>query len=144
MRFTTHKLVTLSLAAAALAVGASAQAGGVNWSINLGVPGVVVGASNVATAYPVYTPQAPVYYTPQPVYVQPRPIYVQPAPVMYPAPPTWHGWNNGHGHRPQRHHGHEHPVVYAPAHNLGHSAILPPHPRWNPPAYQQLHGGGAY
>ena len=56
----------------------------VTFSVDVGLPGVVVGASN---AYPVYTPPQPVYVQTQPVYVQPRPIYVQPRPIyVQPAP----------------------------------------------------------
>lgn len=142
-------LAAALLAASALAT--SAQAGGVNWSIHLGVPGAVVGASNVVTypAYPIYTPAPPVVVSPAPVYVQPRPV-VLPAPVYYPAPPqpAWHGGSHRHHHGHPGHGGHHanwggQPVVWAPAHNLGHSAILAPHPRWNPPAYQQWSHGEA-
>ncbi len=53
-----------------------ANAGGnVNWSVNVGVPGVV---------YPAYA--APVYSQPQVVYEQPQSYYYsQPEPVYYPA-----------------------------------------------------------
>ena len=98
--------------AALLALGALGFAGAaqardnVSFSVGIGVPGLVVGASN---AYPVYTQPVysqPVYVQPQPVYVQPRPVYVQPAPVyVQPAPvyyqnaPVYYGRPHGHGHR---------------------------------------------
>ena len=74
-----------ALALVALGFANNAQArDNVTFSVGIGVPGVVVGASN---AYPVYTQPQPVYVQPQPVYVQPRPIYVQPRPVyVQPAP----------------------------------------------------------
>lgn len=48
----------------------------VNWSLNIGVPGVV---------YPAYTPtyQVPLYNQPQVIYEQPRAVYVNPPPVYY-------------------------------------------------------------
>ena len=59
----------------------------VTFSVGIGVPGVVIGASN---AYPVYGQPQVVYVQPQPVYVQPRPIYVQPAPVYYQPAPVYY------------------------------------------------------
>lgn len=60
------------IAALALAGGmfaASAHAGGVSWSVNIGIP-------------------APVYYAPPPVvYAPPPPVYYEPAPVYYAPPP---------------------------------------------------------
>src|SRR5690348_10453341 len=46
------------------------QAGGVNWSVNVGVP-----------VAPVYV-APPVVYAPQPVVVQPQPVLVAPAPIV--------------------------------------------------------------
>lgn len=80
-------------ASAAVAVAAMGFSGGaharsdVSFSIGIGTPGLVIGASN---AYPVYS--APVYsqpaygYYPQPVYGQPQPVYVQPRPFYNPHP----------------------------------------------------------
>ena len=94
----------------ALLVGAgAAQArSDVHWSVGVGVPGVVIGAGNVAPVY--YTPPAPVYYAPPPVvyappvYRAPRPVYYAP-PVMV-APPVGyyrgHGRGHGHGHHKHR------------------------------------------
>ena len=69
------------LAAGALGAAATASAG-VSWSVNVGVPGVVVAPA------PVYYPPAPVYYAPPPpVYYRPAPVYYAPPPVYYrPAP----------------------------------------------------------
>jgi hypothetical protein len=100
----------LALAAMSFANTAHAR-DNVTFSVGIGVPGVVVGASN---AYPVYTQPQVVYTQPQviytqprPVYVQPAPVYYQPAPVYYPAPRVYvapqpiyygrpHGWKHGH------------------------------------------------
>lgn len=48
----------------------------VQWSLNIGVPGV---------AYPAYTPtyQVPVYSQPQVIYEEPRAVYVNPPPAYY-------------------------------------------------------------
>jgi PXPV repeat (3 copies) len=95
--------------AAVLAIGAMGFAGAaqardnVSFSVGIGVPGLVVGASN---AYPVYTQPVyaqpvysqPVYVQPRPVYVQPAPVYVQPAPVYYQNAPVYYGRPHGHGH----------------------------------------------
>ena len=51
------------------------------FSVAIGVPEVVVGATNI---YPVYR-------QPQTVYVRPRTVYVQPQPVFYGRPHGWHG-----------------------------------------------------
>lgn len=68
--------------------------GGVNWSVNVGVPGPVY-----------YGP--PVVYQPQPVYVQPRPVYVQPGPVYYTGYERPYYRHHGYGHH-YRHHHHGH------------------------------------
>ena len=107
----------LALAAMGFAHTAHAR-DNVTFSVGIGVPGVVIGATN---AYPVYT-QPPVIYAqpqviytqPQPVYIQPRPVYAQPAPVYYQPAPVYyqpapvyavpqpiyygrpHGWKHGH------------------------------------------------
>lgn len=102
--------VTIASAGAAMALLAgagSAQAHGVvSWSVGIGVPGVVVGASSPAS---MPYPPAPVYYTPAPaqVYYVPAPVYYVPAPVyrapVYYAPPRVHVaparvyWRGGYG-----------------------------------------------
>ena len=92
---TFSALVAAAGVAVALMAG-SAQARDVNWSVGIGVPGVVVGASNGFYApAPVYVAPPPVYYAP------PRPVYY--APPAYYAPPVVH-----YGHRPHRHHHHHH------------------------------------
>ena len=108
------KAAAAVLAVAGLGVGSVAQARDVNWSVGIGVPGVVVGASNGYYGhnnYPVYTQPAPIY-APAPVY--PSSYYVQPAPIYY-APPVYRpapvyigfggGYYGGHRHG-HRHHGH--------------------------------------
>jgi hypothetical protein len=75
-------------------------------SVGIGVPGVLIGATN---AYPVYSQPRPVYVQPRPVYVQPAPVYYQPAPVYYAAPaPVYYqrpqGWKHGHY---KKHHKHD-------------------------------------
>lgn len=93
--------------AAVLMLGAgSAQArGDVAWSVGIGVPGVVVGASNFGAT--VYAPP-PVVYAPAPVYRAPAPVYYAPPPVVY-APPVYYAprpyWN---GHGRYKHRGHRH------------------------------------
>ena len=100
----------LALAAMGFANTAHAR-DNVTFSVGIGVPGVVVGATN---AYPVYSQPQVIYTQPQPVYVQPRPVYVQPAPVYYQSAPVYyqpapvyavpqpiyysrpHGWKHGH------------------------------------------------
>lgn len=120
--------VWMAGSAAALALLAFGFAGtahardNVTFSVGIGVPGVVIGASN---AYPVYTqPQViytqpqPVYIQPRPVYVQPAPVYYQPAPVYYSAPPVYaapqpvyyggkHGYKHGHGYGHGYYRGHD-------------------------------------
>lgn len=95
----------LLLAVAGLGFAGAAQArDNVSFSVGIGLPGVVVGASNTYPVYtqpvytqpvysqsvysqPVYVQPRPVYIQPQPVYIQPRPVYVQPAPFyVQPAP----------------------------------------------------------
>lgn len=111
------KTVFSKLAAVGLGFALAASAGvaqardNVNWSIGIGVPGVVVGASN--NYYPgyAYRAPAPVYYAPPPpvYYAPPRPVYYAP-PVVYSPPPYYGGRyyrdrDHRHGHR---HHGHRH------------------------------------
>ena len=111
----------------------------VTFSVGIGVPGVVIGASN---GYPVYSQPQPVYVQPQPVYIQPRPVYVQPAPVYfqgyqsyqgvpsyYGAPQVYavpqpiyfdrpHKWRHGHRERDDEHHG-ERQDYYRPGYAPG-------------------------
>ena len=89
--------------ALALLTGAgSAQARDVNWSVGVGVPGVVIGASNG------YYAPAPIYHAPPPpvYYAPPRPVYYNAPPVYYAPPqPVYYGGGYRYGHR---HHGHGH------------------------------------
>ena len=94
MTFTSpaHRLLMAasSAALALVALGSASNAharDNVTFSVGIGVPGVVIGASN---AYPVYSQPQPVYVQPQPVYIQSRPIYVQPAPVYYQPAPVYY------------------------------------------------------
>ena len=106
---------TRSLFAMAAAVGVALAAlggapvaharGDVTWSVGVGVPGVVVGATN---GYPAYVAPPPVYYAPPPrvVYTPPQPVYYTPPP-----PPVVYGPGYGYynrGHRHHHHHGHGH------------------------------------
>jgi hypothetical protein len=93
------------VALALLAGTGAAQARDVNWSVGIGVPGVVVGASNgyYAPAPTYYAPPPPVYYAP------PRPVYYAPPPAYYAPPPVVYYGDRGYGHpRHHRHHGHGH------------------------------------
>ena len=103
-----------AVALAGLGASGAAQArGDVNWSIGVGVPGVVVGVGNGYQGYsgyqgyapPVYyAPPPPVYYAPPPpvYYAPPRPVYYAP-PVMV-GPPAY-GYYGGryYQQRPHRH-----------------------------------------
>ena len=84
-------LLCLAAAPAAMA----RDHGGVNWSVNVGVPGPAI-----------YGP--PVVYQPQPVYVQPRTVYVQPAPVYYSGYGRPYYGHHGHGYYRHHHHHHGH------------------------------------
>lgn len=111
-----RKLFRPLVAAALVALGASAAQARDNVFFSIGVeaaPGVSVGVSN---ARPVVVAPAPVYVAPQPVYVAPRPVYVAPRPVVVQAQPVVlveepvrvlpgkrKGWHKHH-----RHHGHHH------------------------------------
>ena len=94
--------------------GAAQARDNVSISVGIGVPGVVVGASNAYPMYtqPVYTQPAysqpvyaqaiytqPVFVQPRPVYLQPAPVYVQQTPVYYQNAPVYYGRPRGHGHR---------------------------------------------
>ena len=112
-----------AVALAGLGASGAAQArSDVNWSIGIGVPGVVVGVGNGYQGYQgyqghsgyapqaYYPPQRPVYYAPPPVYyAPPPPVYYAPRPVYY-APPVVvrPGYYGGHynQYRPQRQHRH--------------------------------------
>lgn len=83
----------------------------VTWSVGIGVPGVVLGASNAGSVY--YSPP-PAYYAPAPVYRAPPPAYYAPPPVVYAPPviyapqrPYWGGrherWEHRHERREHRH-----------------------------------------
>ncbi|MBW7833167.1 MAG: hypothetical protein H3C29_08110 [Simplicispira suum] len=110
------KTVFSKLAVVGFGVALAASAGvaqardNVSWSIGVGVPGVVVGASN--NYYPgyVYRAPAPVYYAPPPVYyAPPRPVYYAP-PVVYSPPPYYGGryYRDRDDRRGHRHHRHGH------------------------------------
>lgn len=117
MKLKFSRVLAAAGALALVAVGTSAQARDVFWSVGITSPGVAVGVGNAA----VYAP-APVYVAPAPVYVAPRPVYVAPQPV-YVAPPAYyvrpapvyytyygdgythdHRHGKGRGHRPHHHH----------------------------------------
>jgi len=103
------KLAVVGIGFALAASAGVAQArDNVNWSVGIGVPGVVVGASNGYPAYG-YSAPAPVYYAPPPTYyAPPRPVYYAP-PVVYSPPPAYYYRDRGyyrdrddyrgHGHR---------------------------------------------
>ena len=93
------------VALALLAGTGAAQARDVNWSVGIGVPGVVVGASNgyYAPAPVDVAPPPPVYYAP------PRPVYYAPPPAYYAPPPVVYYGDRGYRHhRHHRHHGYGH------------------------------------
>jgi hypothetical protein len=93
-------------ATAALMAAAPARAGGVQWSVGIQLPPVVVAVGRGPSYGPppvVYAPPPVVYAPPPVVYVPPPrvvhapPAYYQPpARVVY-APPPVHGWGHGGG-----------------------------------------------
>jgi PXPV repeat (3 copies) len=97
--------LSTALALASLSFAGVAHArDNVTFSVNIGVPGVLIGATN---AYPVYSQPRPVYVQPRPVYVQPAPVYYRPAPVYYSAPPVFVAPQPVYYQRPQEwRHGH--------------------------------------
>ena len=95
-----YAAAALLLGALAATTSAHAQSD-VQFSINLGSPGVYVQPAPVyAYPRPVYVQPTPVYTYAQPVYERPAPVYVYTRPV-YAEPAPVYGW----GHR--RHHHHE-------------------------------------
>lgn len=82
------------LAIGAVAVGALLSAGAASargsWSVQIGTPGLAVGAypQPYYAPQPVYPYPAPIYYeAPPPVYYRPPPpVYYRPAPVYAPPP----------------------------------------------------------
>lgn len=91
-----------AVAALAALLAAPAAHARVDWSVNIGVPGVVVPPEPV-----YYPPPAPVYVPPPPVYYRPPPpVYYRPPPVYYrPPPPVYYGpgyyeprWRHRHRH----------------------------------------------
>ena len=112
------KLILLSTAMLLGAASAS-YAGGVHFSVGIGLPlpGFVIGSPAPA---PVYAP-APNYYPPAPVYAPAPPAVYAPSPTVVVAPPSfyvgvgpgWYGypyrygshyWHRGYG----GYHGHYH------------------------------------
>ena len=124
----THSLFTLAasavLALATLGAPSSAQArNDVTWSVGVGVPGVVVGATN-GYGGPVYysPPQPPVYISSPPPYYAPPPVYYSPPRPHYGPPPVYYA-PPSHHHRPHHNHNHNHNYRQRP----GHGAALPGH-----------------
>lgn len=112
------KLAATGVVIALAASAGVAQARDVSWSVGIGVPGVVVGASNGYGysgygGYSGYQAPAPVYYAPPPpVYYQaPRPVYYAP-PVVYSPAPVYYGGSYYRDNRyydgGYRRHGHGH------------------------------------
>ena len=113
MAGSTVVMAALALTAMSFA-GAAHARDNVTFSVGIGGPRVLVGATN---AYPVYSQPRPVYVQPQPVYVQRAPVYYQPAPAYYSAQPVYAvpqvvyhggppGWNGRH-HKHHKHHKHD-------------------------------------
>lgn len=103
------KSIYVKLAGLAVALAASvgvAQASDVNWSVGVGVPGVVVGVGNSHNGYGGYggyRVPPPVYYAPPPVYYRPPPVYyAPPRPIYYSAPPVYYAPPAYYGHRHKR------------------------------------------
>ena len=121
--FNNKRSLAVAGAAAVMAVaslgfaGAAQARDNVSFSVGIGVPGVVIGATNAYPVYnqpvyqqqPVYVQQAPVYVQPRPVYVQPQPVYVQPRPVYYGPRPVYYAPAPVYYGRPHGHRGHGRP-----------------------------------
>ena len=92
------------LAMAAMGFAGVAKARDVSISVGIGVPGVLIGATNAYPVYsyprPIYVQPAPVYYQPAPVYYAATPVYVVPQPVYYQRP---NGWKHGHYKKHKKH-----------------------------------------
>ncbi len=101
----TVVMAALSLAAMSFA-GAAHARDNVTFSVGIGGPGVLVGATNAYPVYsqpqPVYVQPAPVYYQQAPVYYSRPPVYVVPQPVYYGRPPGWYGRHHKHRHDDDR------------------------------------------
>ena len=89
-----HPVVLGVLALAALSFAGAANArDNVTFSVGIGLPGVVLGATNAYPVYsqpqPVYVQPAPVYYPAAPIFYPPAPVYYQQAPAYYSRPPVY-------------------------------------------------------
>jgi hypothetical protein len=89
-------VIGLGIVACAGLASAAANAGGVSFGINLGVPAPVYAAPVYAA--PVYAPPPPPVYAPPPppVVYQPAPVVVAPAPAIVVG---WHGGRYWDGYR---------------------------------------------
>lgn len=88
-----HAITLIKAATLVVALAPAVQAAPLDWSLNLGIPGVVAQFSNVYA-------QPPVYYVPAPP--PPPVVYYTPGYVVQPAGPgygrPWHGrgpWRHG-------------------------------------------------
>ncbi len=115
------KTLARLLALAALTAAGAAHAGGVNWSIGISLPPLVIagnsghgGDQGYAGPPVVYTPPAPVYYAPPRVYA-PVPVYYALPRVVYAPTPVYyaprvrhavvvHGWHPPGHQRKWKHH----------------------------------------
>ena len=95
MKLNLFRAFPAALVVAAAALGGTAHAGNVSWSVGIhAAPGVAIGIGSgpYLVPRPVYVAPAPVYVAPAPVYVaRPvrvrRPVVLVPQPVVYaPAP----------------------------------------------------------
>lgn len=102
------KLTVAGVVATCATLIATTASAEVNWSVNVGVPGIVV--TEPAPVYvepaPVYAPP-PAYYAPAPrVYYRRPPAYYRPAPIygapVYYGPPAPGYYRPGHWHRRDR------------------------------------------
>lgn len=99
------KFAVVTTAFLGAAFGTSFANAGVNWSVGIAVPGVVV--SEPAPEYyeraPIYGAPPPVYYQPAPpVYYRQPPVYYRPPPVYYRSPPTYYRPEPAYFSRPAR------------------------------------------
>ena len=127
-----HRLLvaasTAALALAAMGFVDSAHArDNATFSVGIGLPGVLVGATN---AYPVYSPPQPVYVQPAPVYYQQAPVYysrppvyVTPQPIYYGPPPGWRGRHHKHHDEHRGGYYQQAPQGYGPGYGPGYGQV---------------------
>lgn len=93
MKLNPFRPFSAALVVAAAALGGTAHAGNVSWSVGIhAAPGLAIGVGSgpfMVAPRPVYVAPAPVYVAPAPVYVAPRPVRVVRRPVVLAPRPVY-------------------------------------------------------